>query len=94
MEIVIGAVNRVGQPGQKAEARGGFVEAQVLNIRPPRRRRGGPRNGKPDRRDKGNTHDPVSGRVMVLLVSDGYHIPQDLSSGNYRVFLRFAPKRK
>ena len=94
MEIVIGAVNRVGQPGQKAETRGALVEAQVLNIRPPRRRREGRRNGQPDRRDKGNTHDPASGRVIVLLVPDGYHIPQDLASGNYRVFLRFAPKRK
>jgi hypothetical protein len=94
MEIVIGAVNRVGQPGQKSELRGAFVEAQVLNIRQPRRRREGPRDGQPDRRDKGNTYDPASGRVIVLLVPDGYHIPQDLGSGNYRVFLRFAPKRK
>lgn len=94
MEIVIGAVNRVGQPVSKAETRGAFVEAQVLNVRPPRRRREGRRDGQPDRRDHGNTYDPASGRVLVLLVPEGYHIPQDLGSNNYRVFLRFAPKRK
>ena len=94
MEIVIGAVQRVGQPARKAETRGAVVEAQVLNIRAPRRRRDGPRDGQPDRRDRGSAHDPASGRVIVLLVPEGYEIPQDLGSGNYRVFLRFAPKRK
>ena len=94
MEIVIGAAPRVGQPAQKGDARGVLVEAQVLNIRPPRRRREGPQAGQPDRRYKGGGHDPASGRVIVLLVPEGYHIPQDLGPGNYRVFLRFAPKRK
>jgi hypothetical protein len=94
MEIVIGASPRVGQPGKKAEARGAFVEAQVLNVRAPRRRREGPRSGQPDRRYKGRGNDPAAGRVVVLMVPDGYNIPKDLSSGNYRVFLRVAPKRK
>ena len=94
MEIVIGAVNRVGQSLQKAEARGAFVEAQVLNVRRPRQHRGDPGSGRSDRRDKGDIQDPVSGRVIVLLVPDGYDVPQDLDSGNYRVFLRFTPKKR
>jgi hypothetical protein len=94
MEIVIGAAPRVGQPNQPVDTRGGFVEAQVLNIRPPRRRRDGPRTGHPDRRDRSHEHDPASGRVLLLLVPEGYHVPKDLGTGNYRVFLRFAPKRK
>ena len=94
MEIVIGASPRVGQPGNKAESRGGYVEAQVLNIRPPRRRREGPRAGQRDRRYKSGGNDPAAGRVVVLMVPDGYSIPKDIGSGNYRVFLRFAPKRK
>jgi len=93
MEIVIGAAPRVGQPLNKAESRGSYVEAQILNIRPPRRRRE-PRVGQPDRRYKGGGHDPAAGRVVVLMVPDGYNIPKDIGSGNYRVFLRFAPKRK
>ncbi len=94
MEIVIGASPRIGQPGNKAEGRGAYVEAQVLNIRPPRRRREGPKAGQPDRRYRGGGHDPAAGRVVVLMVPDGYNIPKDLESGNYRVFLRFTPKRK
>jgi hypothetical protein len=93
MEIVIGASPRVGQPTKKEPSRGAYVEAQVLNIRAPRRRRE-QRAGKPDRRYRGSGHDPAAGRVVVLMVPDGYNIPKDLESGNYRVFLRFAPKRK
>jgi hypothetical protein len=93
MEIVIGASPRVGQPGKKETSRGGYVEAQILNIRAPRRRRE-PRAGQPDRRYRGGSHDPAAGRVVVLMVPDGYNIPKDIGSGNYRVFLRFAPKRK
>jgi hypothetical protein len=65
----------------------------VLNIRAPRRRRES-RAGQPDRRYRGGGHDPAAGRVVVLMVPDGYNIPKDIGSGNYRVFLRFTPKRK
>jgi len=94
MEIVIGAAPRIGQPGKKEASRGGYVEAQVLNVRPPRRRREGPRAGQPDRRYKAGGNDPAAGRVVVLMVPEGYSIPKDIGSGNYRVFLRFARKRK
>ena len=93
MEIVIGAAPRVGQPGRNETPRGAFVEAQVLSIRAPRRRRES-RDGQPDRRYRKGGNDPAAGRVVVLMVPDGYNIPKDIGSGNYRVFLRFAPKRK
>lgn len=94
MEIVIGAVPRVGQPLKKTETRGGFVEARVLNIRPPRRRLDGVGVGQVDRRDKNTAQDPASGRVMLLLVPEGYNIPKDITSGDYRIFLRFVRKQK
>jgi hypothetical protein len=94
MEIVIGAVPRVGQPLKKTETRGGFVEARVLNIRPPRRRLNGIGTGEVDRRDRNTAQDPASGRVMVLLVPEGQNIPKDITSGNYRIFLRFARKQR
>jgi hypothetical protein len=38
--------------------------------------------------------DPAGGRVMVLLVPEGYTVPTDIASGNYRIFLRFVPHKK
>ena len=94
MEIVIGATRRVGAPGKAPVPKGNLVEAKVLNVRPPRRRPMGPGAQQVERRHGQTNYDPAAGRVMVLLVPEGYHIPQDIDSGNYRVFLRFAPKKK
>ncbi len=94
MEIVIGATAPVGPPPKKnVSTGGGYVEAKVLNIRAPRRRRVIPQ-GQDDRRGGKESHDPASGQVMVLLIPEGYNIPSDIDSGNYRVFLRFAPRKK
>lgn len=91
MEIVIGAPRRVGPPPKSGQTGGaGFVEAKVLNIRQPRRRRETP-PGQGERRHANAAQDPAGGRVMVLLVPDGSNIPVDIESGKYRVFLRFAP---
>lgn len=92
MEIIIGAAAPVGMPGPKIAASGsGIVEAKILNIRSPRRRQGNPPAGERDRRGKKNAQDPTGGRVMVLLVPEGYTLPKDLTTGNYRIFLRFVP---
>ena len=93
MEIVIGATPRVGAPLKSTPAAGGgYVEATVLNVRPPRRRQErAPNQG--DRRTKKNAVDPASGRVMTLMIPEGYNIPRDIESGNYRIFLRFAPRK-
>ena len=93
MEIVIGATPRVGAPlKQNTAAGGGYVEAKVLNVRAPRRRQErAPNQG--DRRAKKNPVDPASGRVMTLMIPEGHSIPGDIDTGNYRIFLRFAPRR-
>ena len=93
MEIVIGAAPRVGPPPKRTPtAGGGFVEAKILNVRQPRRRREN-RSGQGDRRQR-DAQDPVGGRVMVLLIPEGYNIPTDITSGDYRIFLRFVPHKK
>lgn len=94
MEIVIGATGRIGPSSQKTEPMGTLIEARVLNVRPPRRRPAGPGAGRVERRTGQAANDPASGRVIVLLVPEGYHIPSDIDSGNYRVFLRFASRKK
>ncbi|HIJ56261.1 MAG TPA: hypothetical protein HPQ03_09060 [Deltaproteobacteria bacterium] len=93
MEIVIGATSWVGAPSKQASAAGGgYIEARVLNVRPPRRRQErAPNQG--DRRTKKNAVDPASGRVMTLMIPEGYTIPRDIESGNYRIFLRFVAQR-
>jgi len=94
MEIVIGRTPRVGPPPKKTPGTGaGYVEAKVLNVRPPRRRQAPP-PGSDNRKNKKNSSDPASGRVMTLMIPEGYNLPQDIGSGNYRVFLRFVPNRK
>jgi len=94
MEIIIGAAPRVGPPPNRTPQGGaGMVEAKVLNVRPPRRRREKP-PGENDRRHARDSQDPAGGRVIVLLVPDGYNVPQDIASGDYRIFLRFVPHRR
>ena len=93
MEIVIGAASRVGAPlRQTRKASGSYVEAKVLNVRPPRRRQERA-PGQGDRRTNKNAVDPAGGRVMTLMIPEGYNIPGDIQSGSYRIFLRFVHQR-
>ena len=94
MHFVIGGPQRIGPPAQKLPTKHGQLEARILNVRSPRKR---PRRKTPrlqDRRYKTPEHDTASGRVMVLLVPEGYQIPGDINSGDYRVFLRFARRHR
>jgi hypothetical protein len=94
MDIIIGATPSVGLPGRKGtDNSAGAVEAKVLSIRAPRQRRGKPPVGEDERRAARSYEDPANGRVMVLLVPEGYKVPRDIESGNYRIFLRFVPRR-
>ncbi len=94
MEFVVGAPQPIGPPGKRLPNQSQVVEARILNVRPPRR---GPRSlaeKKEDRRNRSSGQDPAAGRVMVVLVPEGYYVPTDIDSGNYRVFLRIVPRIK
>ncbi|RMG47401.1 MAG: hypothetical protein D6718_03740 [Acidobacteria bacterium] len=89
MDFVIG---RIPPPGSAAERRGrteGQIEARILHVREPRRRRRGPGDG-PERRRAAQETDPPGARVLVVLVPEAHRLPDDLAEGNYRLFLRFV----
>ncbi|MBN1930338.1 MAG: hypothetical protein JW786_01850 [Desulfobacterales bacterium] len=95
MEIIIGSTQPVGPPVLKGIGTNtGMIEAKVLNIRPSRKRQRQLQHGTIERRKKKITSDPSGGRVLVLLIPDGYKLPKGIESGNYRVFLRFVLQRK
>ena len=82
MDIKIGNVAPAGKAGDKSQEQRRAVEARLLALRTPRRRN---REGHPTR-----DRDPMSARVLVLMVPDGTRLPEDLQDGSWRVFLRFA----
>lgn len=92
MEIVIGAAPRLSNHGRsKKTCANGVVEAKLLDMRYPRRSFGRPPVGQNERRGGGGSPDPLSGRVMTVLIPDGYSIPPDAKSNNYKILLRFVP---
>ncbi len=87
MEIIIGSVPPLGVTNEKAVVReSGTVEAQLLNVRPPRKGVAGPSGA--ERRGK-KARDPLRGRVLTLMVSDAEALPSDIETANYKVTLRF-----
>ena len=96
MEIVIGNIPPLKNPSSPGMAPGGgIVEGKLLNIRPPRKgRQQPPPAGQRERRRKATVRDNPGGRVVTLFIPEGYKIPKDLDSGNYRLFLKFMPRRK
>ncbi len=92
MEIIVGSTPRVGGTRPLNYGTGGTIEAKLLNVRPSRKRNS--ISKKKDRRYNKTVRDHQSGRVMVLLVADEQNIPADLNSENYRVMLRFVPRKK
>ena len=87
MEIIIGSIPPLGQAATKATVReSGVVEAQLLNVRPPRKGISGPSGA--ERREKA-AKDPLRGRVLTLMVSDGDALPADIETAKYKVSLRF-----
>ncbi|MEN6485991.1 MAG: hypothetical protein ABFD98_14030 [Syntrophobacteraceae bacterium] len=91
MHIIIGSTGSVDAAGKRTEGPAGTtVEARILQSRPSRRRRGQPPEGQNERRSGGSGQDPEGGMVLLLMIPEGHKLPKDLSSGSYRVFLRFT----
>ena len=93
MNIVIGETPRVRASGGqgRSDTDTAPVEAKLLDIRSPRKRRGHPPDGT-ERREQTDPGDPATGRVVVLLIPDGQKIPRGVESGSHRIFLRFVPR--
>ncbi len=90
VDIVIGAVQPTGPPVKKTESGGGeSVEAEILDVRPPRNTIKGPKG---QERRKQFRQDPVNGRVLTILVPNGSSLPRDLDGRKYKVMLRFRKK--
>jgi hypothetical protein len=92
MEIIIGSIPPLPQRRPKeADTRksGPVVPAQLLHVRPPRKGIAGPSGME---RRKKQTNDPLTGRVLTILVPDGRQLPADIDSAGYDVSLRFTRK--
>lgn len=90
VDIVIGAIQPTGPPVSRPGTSGGAIEAELLNVREPRKKISGPANGK--ERRKQFRQDPVNSRVLTVLVPNGTILPKDLDGRNYKVLLRFIKK--
>ena len=92
MDIRVGSIARITDRGDSNRGPGAPVEAKLLAIRAPRRRGEKPPPGVERRDEKTKQQDPVAGKVLVLMIPDGTRLPDNLESGEYRVFLRFAKR--
>lgn len=94
MEIVIGSAIPV-KPAKSSINRktaGPQIEARVLDSRSARKYYNAALHNQEDRRKKGGWADPAKSRVLVLMVADGGHVPDDIMTGNYKVVLKFVPQ--
>ena len=89
VDIIIGPVPPSGPPANKPSQPGAPIEAQILNIRDPRRTRVGPDG---EERRKEFRQDPVNGRILTILVPNGISLPKNLDGKQYKVLLRFMKK--
>lgn len=95
MEIVIGATPYVNPQDRNRRARrSDMIEGRVLNVRGPRKPYGMPPPGGPgERRHRSSPPDPGGGRVITVLIPDGYTLPKDAASNKMKVLMRFVPNR-
>lgn len=91
MDWTVGKVHQVVPAGDTKSQAPGQIEARVLHVRAPRRRQDPNRKGQP--RHPGSPQaDPPGARVVILLIPEGYKLPEDGNLQDYRVFLRFVRK--
>ncbi|MDR3568874.1 MAG: hypothetical protein P4L43_12670 [Syntrophobacteraceae bacterium] len=78
MDIIIGESPRIGPSDQyKRDGDGPVsVEARFLEIS--------------EKREKGGSDKTLRGRILSVLIPEGQKVPQDLESGDYRIYLRFV----
>ncbi len=89
VDIIIGQVAPTGPPTNRHSHTGTPIEAQILNIRDPRKNRVNPEG---EERRKEFRQDPVNGRILTILVPNGISLPKDLDGKQYKVILRFMKK--
>jgi len=90
MEIIIGSVPPLRAKGPKlSPAKSSAVDAQLLHVRHPRKGISGPSGM--ERRVK-PVNDPVTGRVLTILVPDARFLPADIDTAKYDVSIRFIRK--
>jgi hypothetical protein len=95
MNIVIGAPPIIGDAKKSIKERcEGLIEAKILDIRQSRKPARIPPSGEKDRRSASHVSDPLGGRVVTLLIPEGHRIPDNLTKGNFRIFVRFQPVRQ
>ncbi len=90
LDIRVGSTTNVGKKDDARVGRTAGVEARVLAVRRPRRQSVGRPGPGPERRETDEQSDPLTGRVLVLMIPDGSRLPEGIEAGQYRVFLRFA----
>jgi hypothetical protein len=80
MNIIIGETADVGSASQyRLDNEPVSVEARLLEIR--------------EKREGTDSGNAVTGRIITLLVPEGQKIPRGVASGDYRIYLRFVPRR-
>ena len=95
MNIVIGAPPNIGDAKKSIKKHSeGFIEAKILDIRQPRKLTRTPPEGQHDRRSGNPASDPLGGRVVTLLIPEGYRIPDNLAKESFRILVRFMPVRQ
>jgi len=90
VDIVIGQIQPLGPANQSSgSGPGGTIEAEILDVRSPRKDVSGPRGKERRRRFR---RDPPSAQVLTILVPHANLLPKDLDKGRYKVLLRFVKK--
>ncbi|HHL33682.1 MAG TPA: hypothetical protein ENJ30_04895 [Desulfobulbaceae bacterium] len=89
VDILVGGIPPAGPPVSPTRLSATGVEAELLNIRSPRKRITGPKGRE---RRKQFRQDPVGGKVLTILVANGNTLPKNLNTKDYRVVLRFVKK--
>jgi len=89
VDILVGGIPPAGPPVSSTRPTTAGVEAELLNIRGPRKHISGPKGRE---RRKQFRQDPVGGKVLTILVANGNTLPKNLNTRDYRVVLRFVKK--